>query len=981
MKSKENRVLIKRRLSGKILVFSWLFLLVIPGLILSYTLEKLFKITEETNSRIKQSKLAIEMEMFQKDVLISQYLDREIADFITSNKIENRLDSVTDLAADFKKKTGIEACAMITHGCDTAEITGLYYDQNLKNLISRIPKRLTLKYFISRNRQPFYNYVKTENARFSKAYRSESAWNKLIKDVDGFWQTHFGLIAELPFSANKTMQSVSSKLGGTVYFHYHPVLAGRKKAKKILGGLLFIVRGTKIPFRKILAGSLKATDTNLARSISFYPVAIDDTINVDLKHRLTFYSKDKSGVHLHSPIPESLSAHYIQRGSFYPVLLKRFSKNIPLLKVSIPASLLEHPLKKHYPAISLFIRLLCAISLIFALRIYFFGFEIRAGVRQKVIAGTLLVSFLPLTLLIASYQTWQEFDSRLLQVEIENTMKSNSGVIRKKMASFIHRIEKGSMDLAAEISKMPEATDSELRKFMQAWLNNSSGQDLHLDRPGKDALTVSNKANTCGFITSRDELFFRTMLAKININSGMFNTTMKDGAGDYSLLDNKFLDESTSGVLNSMLNNFGRLMDFQVFASLNSYSMAKVEWRSEGKLRYGSTTVRYNRQKIVRDFVADYMQNPHSLSEYNKFSLRTAFFTFDSLQSVNEVDCLTPGYDYRNLRKQLLLACQVSSSFIAEISGQAVFIDYVPRFPMIIVTTTNKLQQSQESFSFILLLGYGFVLIAFIFNLFGKIYLEPIEQLVYLADGVSRGNYDVQEEINTGDEFQELKQAFDSMLIGVIQKEKLMQFVSEDVVSAVKSTDDSALQPGGERLEATILFASIADFEARTASLNGNELMNLLDVFISAGDKIALATGGVLDKIIDDTLMLVYRARAKDDNHAIKACFAALQLRKELEEAGIIVKAGIATGTVLSGRIGSNKGKLDFTVIGDAVNMAARLKTCADLASETGILIATTTIRKTHGWARVRFVGRTPIKGKVREHSLYELVSLRKQEQ
>lgn len=980
MKDKKSRVVIKRRLSGRILVLSWLFLLVIPAFILNFTLEKLFKITEETNSKIKQSKLAVEMEMFQKDVLVAQYLDREINDFCISAEAKILDASASILATEFFSKTGIRPSALIIHGFDTAKITGLYAEKPFEKLVNRIPRRLTLKYFASRNRQPFLKFFKPENERSNRPFVSNEAWNKLVKDVDGFWQTHFGLVAELPLVASKTFQSVSAKLGGTIYFHYHPIFQESEGGKKVKGGFMFVIRGPNIPFKKIIENSLKSTDLNLTRSIDYYPDEIDDTNEVDLRHKLTSYGKDKNGIHLQAPFPESLAAHYIHRGAFYPLNLQRFRQKFPLLKVSMPASLLEHPLKEYSAAISMLVRFLCAASFIFALRIYFFGFEIRAGVRQKIIAGTLLVLFLPLTLLIASYQTWKEFDSRLLQVEIENTMKSNSGVIRKKMASFIHRIEKGSMDLAAQISKMPNADDAQLLRFIQNWLDNSSGQDLYLDRPGKDALTASNNANSCGFITSRDEIFFRNMLAKVSINAGMFNSTIKEGAGDYSLSDYQYLDDSGAGALNSMLNNFGRLMDFQLFASLNSYSMAKIEWRSAGKIRYGSTAVRYNRQKIVRDFVEDYLKQPATLSEYSKYSLDTAFFTFDNLQAVTEVNCLSPDYDYRSLNKQLLLACQINSSFITEDRGRLVFIDYIPRFPMLIVTTTQNFQRSESNFSFLLLLVYGTILVVFIFNLFGKIYLEPIEKLVFLADSVRRGDYYANRKIDTGDEFQDLKMAFDSMLTGVIQKERLMQFVSEDVVSAVKSADDNALQPGGERLEATILFASIADFEHKTSSLNGNDLMELLDVFISVGDKVARTTGGILDKIIDDTLMLVYRSRVKDDNHAIKACFAALQLRKELDEAGISIRAGISTGTVLSGRIGSNKGKLDFTVIGDAVNMAARLKSSAHLAGETGILIATTTIRKAHGWARVRFIDRTLIKGKNREHSLYELLDLRKKE-
>ncbi|PKL46999.1 MAG: hypothetical protein CVV42_14415 [Candidatus Riflebacteria bacterium HGW-Riflebacteria-2] len=975
--NKDSKVLIKRRLSGRILVFSWLFLLVIPAFILNYTLERLFKITEETNAKIKQSRLSVEMEMFKKDVLIANYLDREIGNYLANVPEESLLDVAPGLAEDFTKKTGIVPCGLIIHGKDTAEIKSYYHEPPFKKLIGMIPKRLTLKYFISRNDQPFLKFYEKKNEVETKSLKGESAWDKLVKDVDGFWQSHFGLVAELPLVADKTSQSVSSKLGGTVYFYYHPVYSGKAADRRIKGGVLLLIRGAAISALQVVTKSQNSVDKEITRSLNYYPNEINDLRKIDLNHKLTSFGFDSEGIHLQTPIPESLAVQFIQRGGFYPIGLKEFRQSIPLLKVTLPVKKLEHPLKKHSALISMIIRCLCAFSLILALRIYFFGFEIRAGVRQKVVIGTLLVSFLPLTLLIAAYQTWSEFDQRLLQVEMENTMKSNSRVIRKKLASYIHRVEKLSMDVAGQIEEMPNATDAELEKFLQSSIDKSVAQALFLDRPWKEPISVYNEDNACGFITSRDEGFFRKMLAKISMNAGLFNSSFNEGAGDYSSSDLQFVDDSSAGALNSMLNSFGRLMDFQVFASLNSYSMAKIEWNVGNKPRYGSVTARFNRQRLIRGFVKEYLESPSLKSDYSKFSMETAFFTFDNSQEVAEVHSLTPSYEYAKMAKQLILACQVNASLMTDVDEIPVYVDYVSRFPMLIVTTAQRLQRKSSGLSFVLLIIYGFVLIIFIFNLFGRIYLEPVEKLTFLADRVSQGDFYAKKKIETGDEFEDLKGAFDSMLAGVIQKERLFQFVSEDVVSAVKSSDDQALQPGGERLEATIIFASISDFEQRIALLSGTGLMDLLDIFISAGDKVARATGGILDKVIENTLMFVYRSRSEKDNHAIKACYAALELKKELLEVGITAHIGIATGSVLSGRIGSRKGKLDFTVIGDAVNMAARLKAQAMKAKKTGIVLAPATIRKTKGWARVNFIDRVMIKGKSREYPIYELLELR----
>ncbi len=88
------------------------------------------------------------------------------------------------------------------------------------------------------------------------------------------------------------------------------------------------------------------------------------------------------------------------------------------------------------------------------------------------------------------------------------------------------------------------------------------------------------------------------------------------------------------------------------------------------------------------------------------------------------------------------------------------------------------------------------------------------------------------------------------------------------------------------------------------------------------------------------------------------------------------IYAGIASGTVISGRIGSYTGKLDFTVIGDQVNLAARLKNEA-LESSSGLIISGSTMRLLKGKGRVNFLRRCSLKGKSREYNIYELYELR----
>lgn len=972
-----SKIIVSRRLSGIILFLSWLLLLAFPAFILSFSLESLFKVTQDTNSYINKSKLAIEMEMFQDDVEISHFLDRELGKFFENASESSLLDWAPRLADAFHAQTEISASGIIIHGEDTARIASFFYEPAFKKLISRMPKNLSLKYFASRNNQPFLKFFDPRNEIRNKPYKSQSGWNKLTRDMNGFWQRHFGLIAELPLIAGKTSQSISSKLGGPVYFYYHPVYAGAGPNRRVKAGVLLLIKGRAIIGDMLMRKSLNSVDKTLVRGLSFFSNPVSDTSEVDLQQKLSSFTTDLEGVHLQVPVPQNLAVHMIQRGGLYPQAYHRLCRNIPLLKVSLPMKNLEHPLKKHSAKISFLIRFLIGIGLVLCLRIYFFGFEIRAGVRQKVVIGILLVSFLPMTLLLASYQTWREFDQRLLQVEIENAMRKNSGALRKQFDSQLLKLQKKTLDLANQIGLYASSSKSGLQKFLYDRFIKTFAQDMFLDRPDLEPAMFSNNRNSFGYKTGRDEEFFRRMTMKIVIDTGAFgkSTTGLSETSAPVRVEGPFKAEPE--LLNSILNSFGRLVEFPLFANLNSYSVAKILLPDDNSF-YGFITLRFNREQLVSNFASELLKKPDLKTEYSKFSLQSSIFAVSKARDEYKTDCLTSTFDHAEIEKQLTLACQINSSFSFNTKKTVAFIDYIPRFPMLIVTTANVFPDSRSggSFSFFFLI-YGTVLIVFIFNLFGKIYVEPIAKLAFLAERVGRGDLRTEEGLTTGDEFQDLKIAFDSMLAGVIQKERLLQFVSEDVANAVKSSTDENLQPGGERLEATIIFASIANFELKISQMDGDDLMGLLDRFISAGDKVARSTGGILDKVIENTLMFVYRSREEEDNHAIKACYAAILLNKELAEVGIVAHTGISSGSVLSGRIGSYNGKLDYTVIGDAVNMAARLKIQAHKATKSHIVIAPSTIRKTKGWARVKFIERLPIKGKSREYPIYELVDLR----
>ncbi|MBP5469980.1 MAG: adenylate/guanylate cyclase domain-containing protein, partial [Candidatus Riflebacteria bacterium] len=134
------------------------------------------------------------------------------------------------------------------------------------------------------------------------------------------------------------------------------------------------------------------------------------------------------------------------------------------------------------------------------------------------------------------------------------------------------------------------------------------------------------------------------------------------------------------------------------------------------------------------------------------------------------------------------------------------------------------------------------------------------------------------------------------------------------------------------------------------------------------------------DKLVEDTVMIVFRKTKPDENIVLNACKTALLIKERLkrELPDFSINVGIASGEAVSGKIGSRKGKLDYTVIGYAVNLAARLKLLAYKAKNTGILLCPNSIRQIHGACRLNFIERINVKGiNNRSFPLYELVEIR----
>jgi len=192
------------------------------------------------------------------------------------------------------------------------------------------------------------------------------------------------------------------------------------------------------------------------------------------------------------------------------------------------------------------------------------------------------------------------------------------------------------------------------------------------------------------------------------------------------------------------------------------------------------------------------------------------------------------------------------------------------------------------------------------------------------------------------------------------------------------------LELGGVKKELSILFSDIRGFTTLSEQTPPEQLVPFLNEYLTAMTDIVLESDGVLDKYIGDAVMAFWGAPVDQPDHAVRAATVALRMKRRLEElhgewkrAGkpiINIGIGINTGEVIVGNMGSRQ-RFDYTVIGDAVNLAARLESQTKEQGVT-IIVSETTRAKLGDAFVVRALGDVTVKGKHQPVNIYELVDM-----
>ncbi|MCP4751447.1 MAG: CHASE2 domain-containing protein [Proteobacteria bacterium] len=212
------------------------------------------------------------------------------------------------------------------------------------------------------------------------------------------------------------------------------------------------------------------------------------------------------------------------------------------------------------------------------------------------------------------------------------------------------------------------------------------------------------------------------------------------------------------------------------------------------------------------------------------------------------------------------------------------------------------------------------------------------------------------------------------------------QYLSPDVIDALVD-DPEKLSLGGERREMTAFFSDVQGFSTISESLTPDELVQLLNKYLTAMCNIIADHNGTIDKFEGDAIIAFWGAPMNQPDHAKLSCFATVDMQKQLvamrEEwmkegmPRILVRMGINSGPMVVGNMGSEK-RMDYTIMGDSVNLAARLEG-ANKFYKNFSMISEATYKQAKDFIDVRELDTIRVVGKNEPITVYDLLDRKNQ--
>ncbi len=262
-------------------------------------------------------------------------------------------------------------------------------------------------------------------------------------------------------------------------------------------------------------------------------------------------------------------------------------------------------------------------------------------------------------------------------------------------------------------------------------------------------------------------------------------------------------------------------------------------------------------------------------------------------------------------------------------------------------------------------------------------FTEPISLLLKATGEITHGNYKHKVYLRRKDEFGNLAAAFnhmsDELWIKSLMKESFGKYVGSEILEMILKTPERNWLKG-QKNEATILFADIRGFTAYSEQNNPEKVVGELNEYFEIATDIIQKHKGYVDKFIGDAVLAVFGVPVYYSDHEKKALLACMEMQQMFKKMGgarnrllKLVGISVDAGLVVSGNIGS-QAKMEYTVIGDTVNMASRMNS---LANAGEVVISKAIFEKLGNMVETITLPPTSIKGKSEKVQVYKVIKFK----
>ncbi|MBI3450598.1 MAG: HAMP domain-containing protein [Acidobacteria bacterium] len=257
---------------------------------------------------------------------------------------------------------------------------------------------------------------------------------------------------------------------------------------------------------------------------------------------------------------------------------------------------------------------------------------------------------------------------------------------------------------------------------------------------------------------------------------------------------------------------------------------------------------------------------------------------------------------------------------------------------------------------------------------------RPVLRLAEGARRVEKGDYSQRIDIPQQDEIGHLAASFNEMVKGLEEKDRVRNLLGKVVSPEIAHRLLSAgVELGGEEREVTILFADVRNFTPLAEGRSPQQVVSLLNAYLTRMSRVVEENGGVVDKYVGDALMALFGAPIAHEDDPARAVRAALGMARALEELNeelkrdglpaLAIGIGVNTAEVVVGNMGSTT-RLNYTAIGDGVNLASRLEGLTKVYG-VPILVSEATRDKAAGFV-YREIDRARVKGRAAAVTMHQ---------